>query len=137
MFHPISACKSQGLISEWASPRSHNILGSLHVECNTILQSQIFDDSSKTSCWVFQLLLRFLIFDYRNVYLYRRLSDNKHVVIKQIPTESITNAECEVILSHFFMYRIHKLKCNLMHIQIHINTETQTWVQKQLDTDIF
>ncbi|ROT68230.1 putative serine/threonine-protein kinase Nek8-like [Penaeus vannamei] len=33
---------------------------------------------------------------YGNVYLYRRLSDNKHVVIKQIPTESITNAECEV-----------------------------------------
>ncbi|KAK7066817.1 Serine/threonine-protein kinase Nek8 [Halocaridina rubra] len=33
---------------------------------------------------------------YGNVYLYRRLSDNKPVVIKQIPMESITKDECEL-----------------------------------------
>ncbi|KAG7153641.1 serine/threonine-protein kinase Nek8-like 1 [Homarus americanus] len=33
---------------------------------------------------------------YGNVYLYRRLSDHKQVVIKKIPLESITTAECEL-----------------------------------------
>ena len=33
---------------------------------------------------------------FRYVYLYRRLSDNKNVVIKQIPMESISKDECEV-----------------------------------------
>lgn len=33
---------------------------------------------------------------YGNVYLYRRLFDNKQVVIKQIPMESITTEECEL-----------------------------------------
>ncbi|KAK3864146.1 hypothetical protein Pcinc_030134 [Petrolisthes cinctipes] len=33
---------------------------------------------------------------YGNVYLYRRLYDNKHIVIKKIPMESITKAEGEL-----------------------------------------
>nr|XP_053632557.1 serine/threonine-protein kinase Nek8-like [Cherax quadricarinatus] len=33
---------------------------------------------------------------YGNVYLYRRLSDHKQVVIKKIPLESITKVECEL-----------------------------------------
>ncbi|XP_050728228.1 serine/threonine-protein kinase Nek8-like isoform X1 [Eriocheir sinensis] len=33
---------------------------------------------------------------YGNVYLYRRLSDNKAVVIKQLPMESISHEECEL-----------------------------------------
>ncbi|XP_050728393.1 serine/threonine-protein kinase Nek8-like isoform X2 [Eriocheir sinensis] len=61
---------------------------------------------------------------YGNVYLYRRLSDNKAVVIKQLPMESISHEECEDVL-HLFcqlllgMQHIHE--SNILHRDIKSN----------------